>query len=136
MSHLKKLILFLILLNISAAPAQAASRIVLLTSLNEWNSGPFWFRSKNREITFELEKIFRESEVTALGVPQVVHNATQFDLWQALNDDEVKTVIWISHATKNEIVDRAGFDVSPLFLKAKDPAFKKFVAVIACGSAK
>lgn len=118
----------------------AHDKIVLLTSLDpEKNRPPL--RTKNWNINEKLESRFRKylKRMDVELTPVVKHFSTADDLYQTLNDDHVKALIWVGHAGFNEgqglsetktIIDFQGRDLKNLF-QAVSPNLR-FLGLVGC----
>lgn len=124
--------------------ASAKEKIVLVTAIDFWSTGPAYTQWYYKEYTTKLEKVFKEQFSDAKYDLQFKHFANQYDVWQILRSSENAAVFIMAHGgqttnilnpsqTKESvIVDRVGFDMTPIF-QGVNPRLR-FLGMLGCYS--
>ncbi|MFZ4715592.1 MAG: hypothetical protein ACOYL6_17850 [Bacteriovoracaceae bacterium] len=126
-----RLVVCILLFLSSLLPLKAnAAKVVLLSSFEM----KAWEKLTYQRMTNKFQAHFKNDDVEIV----VKHKASGWDLWQTLQDPEVKALFWISHGvpssplTNPKIVTYDGHDVSPLF-STLSPHLH-FLALVGCYS--
>lgn len=142
----KLLILSLCLLLNTPFLASAKEKLVLVTTIDFWNPEgvPFYAQSYYKNMGSKIENIFKQKFDNTKYDLQVKHLANQYDIWQILRSPENAAVFIMAHSGQSAnaidssspptpmIVDRAGFNMTPIF-HVINPNLK-FLGLLGCYS--
>jgi hypothetical protein len=137
-----KSILILIFTTLISLQLHAIEReIVVLTSIKNPRTGPFW-RSKDFSITQEIENLYRNSFENSGYKLVVKHAADQLTLQKHLLSDKTLALFWVSHSIgeqsveglslSSSIQDYYGNDVRDLFQNVNPNV--RFIGLVGCES--